>query len=160
MKDVTRRVVPAGSWICGALLFLSAGSAEILSAAQATSPGSWLVVANADVEGTKVSRGALADIYLGRVVKWGNGQKINAVDQSARSPIRAEFAQSVLGKPVPEVLAYWRTAMVHGLRPPKVKGSDEDVLAYVTSTPGAIGYISQSASLDGVSVKVLEVLAD
>jgi ABC-type phosphate transport system substrate-binding protein len=37
--------------------------------------------------------------------------------------------------------------MSQGVTPPPVKTTDEEVVAFVASTPGAIGYVSPSALL-------------
>ena len=42
---------------------------------------------------------------------------------------------------------FWNKQMASGVFPPPVKSSDEEVLSYVASTPGAIGYVSSGVSL-------------
>ena len=66
------------------------------------------------------------------------------VDQSATSPVRKAFSESVLRMPISTALQYWQKQMfaTPPLRPPAVKASDADVVAFVGSTPGAVGYVS------------------
>jgi ABC-type phosphate transport system substrate-binding protein len=59
---------------------------------------------------------------------------------------------------IPEVQIYWQRRMSQGVTPPPVRATDEEVVAFVASTPGAIGYVSPAALLPE-SVKAVE-LAD
>ena len=59
---------------------------------------------------------------------------------------------------IPEVQIYWQRRMSQGVTPPPVKATDEEVVAFVASTPGAIGYVSPTITLPE-SVKTIE-LAD
>ena len=47
------------------------------------------------------------------------------------------------------MVQYWQKQMFSSsaLRPPPVKGSDADVIAFVAKTAGAVGYVSAGASL-------------
>jgi hypothetical protein len=46
-------------------------------------------------------------------------------------------------------LQYWRKQMfqTNPLRPPAVKGSDAEGIAFVAKTAGAVGYVSRAATL-------------
>jgi ABC-type phosphate transport system substrate-binding protein len=45
------------------------------------------------------------------------------------------------------VQVYWQRRMATGLVPPPVKTSDEEIVSFVASTPGAIGYVSSTTPL-------------
>jgi len=48
---------------------------------------------------------------------------------------------------------YWQQQIFSGKDvPPSNKSSDDDVIAFVKSNPGAIGYVSGSAAVAGVKV--------
>jgi len=51
---------------------------------------------------------------------------------------------------------YWQRRMSDGMIPPPVKTSDEEIVSFVASTPGAIGYISSATPLPD-SVKAVEI---
>src|SRR5215510_12446302 len=95
------------------------------------------VICHPGVKGAKVPRETLAEIFLKKTVKWGDGTAIEPVDRSLTSPLRVGFSKKVLGRGPAEVQIYWSKAMRDGIRPPVVKGTDEDVIAFVSSTPGA-----------------------
>ena len=74
------------------------------------------------------------------------------VDLAEASGIRKAFSSEVVGKDVATVRSYWQQQLFTGRGvPPVVKASDAEVLAFVASRPGAIGYVSAGAALpDGV----------
>ena len=116
------------------------------------------MIVHHEVKGEKIARGILSSIFLKQVPRWGDGSPIFPIDQSVRSDVRRSFSGDVLNQGVAEVQLYWQRKMSTGLVPPPVKTSDEDVLAFVASTPGAIGYVSANAAIPE-SVKAIE-LAD
>jgi len=128
--------------------FLVAAAVTFTAAAQATD--SFVVVVNASVAGTTVRRADLAAVFLKKAVRWGDGSPANPVDQSGTSPVRKGFSESVLHMPVMGVVQYWGkqlVSMASSVRPPTVKGSDEEVMAYVAKTSGAVGYVANGAAL-------------
>ena len=66
---------------------------------------------------------------------------------------------AVLGMPVAAAVQYWQGQMVAGnrLRPPSVRGSDAEVIAFVAKTEGAVGYVSKAAALPP-GVKAIAVI--
>jgi len=120
----------------------------MMGTAEATD--SFVVVVNASVAGTTVHRTDLAAVFLKKAVRWGDGSPANPVDQSGTSPVRKGFSESVLHMPVMGVVQYWGkqlVSMANSVRPPTVKSSDEEVLAYVAKTSGAVGYVASAAAL-------------
>jgi ABC-type phosphate transport system substrate-binding protein len=161
MRYCRRRERPGGLWSCGRILLLvlsvcSLGSAV---AAQGDALPGYKVIVNGDVEGSAVPRALLADIFLKKIKRWGNGQAIAVVDQSLSSDVRQQFTRDVLGQGSSQVLNYWGKQIDKGVWPPKAMESDVDVLTYVAGTPGAIGYVSEDTALGGRNIKVLEVRA-
>jgi ABC-type phosphate transport system substrate-binding protein len=105
------------------------------------------VIVHPGVKGTQIPRAALSSLFLKQASKWGDGTAAHPVDQSVRSPVRQAFPASVLRQGLVEVQVYWHRQMGAGKVPPPVKTSDEDVVAFVASTPGAIGYVSAETPL-------------
>jgi ABC-type phosphate transport system substrate-binding protein len=108
---------------------------------------SFRVVVHPQVKGNQIARAALASIFLKQAPRWSDGSAVLPVDQSIRSGVRSSFSNRMLGKSLLEVQVYWQHQIGRGITPPPVKGSDDEVLGYVASTPGAIGYVSNSASV-------------
>jgi len=130
------------------LLATAAFFVAVIGTAQATD--AFVVVVNSSVAGTNVHRSDLAAVFLKKAVRWGDGSPANPVDQSGTSPVRKGFSETVLHMPVMAVVQYWGrqlASMAASVRPPTVKASDEEVLAYVAKTSGAVGYVATGTSL-------------
>jgi ABC-type phosphate transport system substrate-binding protein len=121
-------------------------------------PGAFQVVVHPTVEGSKIKRSILADIYKKDVIRWGNQVRIRPVDQSSQTPVRQAFIQDVLGQSLGEIQEYWtqRLATEREL-PPPTKPSDDEVLAFVASKKGAIGYVSADVEVPA-DVKVIALI--
>jgi ABC-type phosphate transport system substrate-binding protein len=120
----------------------------MMGTAQATE--SFVVVVNASVAGTTVHRTDLAAVFLKKAVRWGDGSPANPVDLSGTSHVRKDFSEGVLHMPVMAVVQYWGrqlASMAASVRPPTVKGSEDEVLVYVAKTSGAVGYVSTGTAL-------------
>jgi len=135
---------------------LAAGLAVLATSSPAATP--FRVIVHHEVKGGKISRAALSSIFLKQAPKWGDGSVIAPVDQSVRSEVRCTFSGDVLLQGIAEVQIYWQRRMSSGVTPPPVKITDDDVVAFVGSTPGAIGYVSATTALPD-TVKTIE-LAD
>jgi ABC-type phosphate transport system substrate-binding protein len=134
----------------------------LLLAAAAPSPAAdeFVVIVHPSVVGTNVHRADLAAVFLRKAVRWGTGAPAVPVDQSGTSAVRNAFSQAVLGMPVATAVQYWQKQMfgTKPLRPPAVKASDAEVIAFVEKTEGAVGYVSKAATLPA-GVKALAVTA-
>ena len=107
---------------------------------------------------TKIRRADAAAFFLRKVVRWGHGPTAVPVDQSMTSAIRSRFSDRILGQPIVAMRTYWQQQMFSGtLKPPPVKTSDDEVIAFVAADPGAVGYVSDTATLPA-TVKELTVI--
>jgi len=116
----------------------------------AAAADSFMVIVNSTVAGTNVRRADLAAVFLRKAVRWGDGSPANPVDQSGTAPVRRDFSEAVLQMPVTAVVQYWGKQIASAavsVRPPTVKASNEEVLAYVAKTTGAVGYVSSGTAL-------------
>jgi len=127
------------------LLLVALGVLGPLLAAE--EPAAFQVVVHPSVKGQNISRTVLADIFLKKVERWGDGMAIVAVDLTSTSPVREAFSRDVLGMPTVGVRTYWLREMGKGGVPPPTKHSDEEVIDFVASRRGAIGYVGPDTPL-------------
>ena len=121
----------------GTLLFAFLALAGAVPAAE-----DFQVIVNASSSTAEIERAEVARFFLRQSLKWSDGQPVLPVDQSSRSAVRDAFSRGVLKQPLPAVDTYWQRQIASGRTlPPPVKTSDAEILAYVASTPGAIGYV-------------------
>jgi len=135
---------------------LAAVVAAALAAAAARPAGaqsSYKVIVNPNSAVSSVSKAELAAVFLKKASKWSDGTPAAPVDQSSDADVRAEFSREVLSRPTAAIRAYWNQMAFSGRNiPPAEKSSDADVVAFVRSTPGAVGYVRASAATPGVKV--------
>ena len=75
------------------------------------------------------------------------------MDLLPTSSVREVFSRDVLGvPPAAAARAAAKKASAAGAMPPSTVASDREVLAYVRLKPGAIGYVSLNADVQGVKV--------
>ena len=115
------------------------------------------MIVHPTVPGKTIRKQILADVFLVKVVKWGDGSAIRPVDLSLTSPVRVAFASTILGYTAFQLNQYWRQEVAKGRVPPPVKQSDDEVIAFVASNPGAIGYVADSAAIPE-TVKLAEII--
>ena len=112
-----------------------------------------LIIANPSVSlDTPLSLRELTAIYLLRVTRWPDGTHIVPVNREFGSALRARFTTSVLHEQNERLARYWNQMHFQGKDPPLVQESEDSMLAFVRSVPGAIGYIRASREPDGVKV--------
>jgi ABC-type phosphate transport system substrate-binding protein len=125
----------------------------LLFAAAPASAQEFKVIVNASNPTTTLPAAVAAKLFLKEATAFPNGTPATPVDQSKSSPVRATFSKSVIGRPVTAVETYWQQQIFSGKEvPPPAKSTDDDVIAFVKATPGAIGYVSASAATAGVKV--------
>lgn len=125
--------------------------------AQAAAPP-FVVIVAADVDERSLSRETLSFIFQRKQNFWKNGKRIQPVNLPPAHALRRAFSECVLGQE-PEALGdYWREMYFHGVLPPHVLESEEAVVLFVNSTPGAIGYVS--ACMPNMHAKVVFTVGD
>ena len=73
------------------------------------------------------------------------------MDQVPESPVRGDFSELVHGRAVVTIEIYWKRMIFSGrATPPTELENDREVLAFVRSGPGAVGYVPIDALLAGV----------
>jgi ABC-type phosphate transport system substrate-binding protein len=111
------------------------------------------VIVNSANSTTDLPADVAAKLFLKQTAKFPNGTAAQPVDLAKSSTVRASFSKTVLGRAVAAVESYWQQQIFSGKDvPPPAKASDDDVVAFVKATPGAIGYVSAGASTAGVKV--------
>lgn len=92
-----------------------------------------------------LTRNEVMNIFLGRYRQFFNGQEAEPVDLVDSNPDRQRFYQALVGKSVDEINAYWARQVFSGrIRPPFQLASQDEVLKWVTSHPGGIGFVDLS----------------
>jgi ABC-type phosphate transport system substrate-binding protein len=138
------------------LKMLSVAVLAVLASTATVEAQEFKVIVNSANGTTDLAADGAAKLFLKQSAKFPNGTAAQPVDLGKGSPVRAAFSKAVLGRAVGAVESYWQQQIFSGKDvPPPAKASDDDVVAFVKSNPGAIGYVSAGAATAGV--KVVEV---
>lgn len=132
--------------------------AIVLGLISSASAQNFKVVVHTDNQIKEIKSSNLDNIYLKKISKWDDGTKIKPINLSSEADVRASFSKEVHKKSVSAVKAYWQKQIFTGKGvPPVEKSNDREVIEFVKSNPGAIGYVSGNANTDGVTtVKVIK----
>ena len=104
-----------------------------------------VVVVNARCGVAAMTRNEVVNLFFGRTRQFFNGIEAQPVDMSDSHPDRARFYNALLGKDLSEINAYWSRQVFSGrMQPPPKVGSPEEVLKWVVSHPGGIGFVELS----------------
>jgi ABC-type phosphate transport system substrate-binding protein len=121
-----------------------------LIAGHASAAGGVVVIGDARL--ARLDAPTLEKIYLGRVIEV-DGIRVTAVNASSGSSVRNRFLQTYIRKDDDSYTGYWSVRRYSGLGvPPRELSGSTEVIDFVKSTPGAIGYIDEADVPPGVSV--------
>ncbi|MBX9928355.1 MAG: hypothetical protein K2X99_05510 [Gemmatimonadaceae bacterium] len=134
-------------------IFRAALLAVALSAPRLAHAQLFKVIAHPETKVEEASAADLSKIFLKQKTAFADGTPAVPVDQAKVSTVRGMFTRSVLGKSVSDVEGYWQQQIFSGKdQPPAQKPKDDDVIEFVKTTPGAIGYVGGGAATAGVKV--------
>jgi len=133
---------------CPNLLLVAAGLAIFVSGESLAD--NVKVIANSSVKADAISAADLRRVFLEERIALADGSHVEPVlEKDGR--VHAAFLQKYLGRSEDDLQTYYRTLVFTGKGSmPKELGSDAEVVAYVARTRGAIGYVSSTASAEGV----------
>jgi ABC-type phosphate transport system substrate-binding protein len=136
-------------------LILSSIVSFAMSILAASAGAQVIVIANASVKASGVSKDDLKDVFTGNATTLKDGSKVVPVLLKG-GPANEEFLKAYVGKADTAYRAGWRSLVFSGQASmPKSLDDDAAAVAFVAHTPGTIGYIDKATPHEGV--KVLEV---
>ncbi len=110
------------------------------------------IIVNDSVSVDTVKRDELKRIFLGKKVKWNSNQSIK-VAVLKKGDMHENFLRTYIRKTSAQFNYYWKKLLFTGKGlPPKSFTSENEIIQYVSSTVGAIGYASSGIQKDGIKV--------
>lgn len=101
-----------------------------------------VVIVNARSGVAAMTRNEVINIFFGRYRQFFNGLEAQPVDLIDGVPERARFYAALVGKDLADVDAYWSRQMFSGrMRPPVRVANAEEVIKWVATQPGGIGFV-------------------
>lgn len=131
------------------LLLAMAWTLAVVADAQPT----YRIVTHPSNPASSLARSEAARFFLKKVTEWPDGRAVAVIDLERNSAVRQAFSRDIHQRDADAIAAHWQTAVFSGRDvPPPIGRSDADVLAFVRANPGAIGYVSAAADVNGVKV--------
>ena len=147
---MTRTSLSRASALLGLALVLHAGAPRALAAQE------FVLVAHPSLAVDALDAITVQRIFLKQADRI-HGTRVKPVDQVPESPVRVAFLRRVVRRPASTLRAYWQQQLWSGGdHPPEMRTSDEEVLYFVRTTPGGIGYVSAGTDTFGVKVLTLK----
>jgi TonB family protein len=129
---------------------LSLVAAVVMFGSVHAQSGNVRIIANPSVKAETISASEIKSVFLEERSSLRDGTHVEPV-LSRGGPAHATFLKDYLGQNDDALQNYYRSLVFTGKGlMPKALHTDEEVVAYVARTRGAIGYVSATATLDGV----------
>jgi len=124
------------------------------------SAGEVKLIANSSVKTDTVSAAELKRIYLEERSSLADGTHVEPVlERGGR--VHEAFLHQYMGRTADDLQNYYRALVFTGKGSmPRELGSDADVVAYVARTKGAIGYVADATSTEGVKTLAIAEAGD
>jgi ABC-type phosphate transport system substrate-binding protein len=117
---------------------------------------SFKVIVNPDNPAAAVDRDFLRDVYLKKATEWSGGETTYPIDLASKFPERDRFTDQVIRKTPAQLRTYWNQQIFSGKGvPPPEADSAAEVIEYVLSNKGAVGYIP--VDVDPGKAKVVRI---
>jgi ABC-type phosphate transport system substrate-binding protein len=117
------------------------------------------IIAHKQVALTTVEREDLRPLFQTKTGTWPDGSPAKPFNLPDSNPVRHGFDAAVLGLDPDRAVRYWIDRKIRGgERPPSVAPSSAVMLAVVSRTPGAVGYVEAKAV--DKNVKVIAVVVN
>ncbi len=103
----------------------------------------------------KLDKQTAQNIFLGKKAKWDSGEKIVPA-VLAEGQAHEAFLKDVVKKTPSQFKTFWKKAVFTGTgSAPKSFKTGEEVVKFVASTKGAVGYVAASVPCEGVKTIAL-----
>lgn len=110
------------------------------------------VIAHPSVPVDTISQAQLLNYYTGDVQSWDNKMQVVVFDLKVRTPVRDTF-YDFLGKTSSRMRSIWLKRKLSGEGdPPESFETEEEMVAHVARTQGAVGFVSVSFVSDAVKI--------
>ena len=108
------------------------------------------IIVNSSVKISEISKADLRDLFTGASSTYKNGARAVVVNLKG-GPVRDTFLKNFVGKSDAAYSAAWRVIVFSGQgMMPKSFPTEEALVEYVASVPGAIGYVGEATEHENV----------
>ena len=110
-----------------------------------------LIITNPDVNETSLTKRDIEEIFLGKKGQWQDISKIRPVLMDEVEVLK-EFLEIYVNKTQNQYINHWKRMLFTGKGKPPIRfKSSAEVVAYVSETAGAIGFVPAGTSVENVN---------
>jgi len=121
----------------------------LLAVLPAMGQDEFVVIVNTSVSNSTMNQNTIQTIFLGKKTEWDDGSPIVPVTLEDSDAQRA-FMRKIIKKTPRSFSTYWISRLYTGKAiPPRSFQTDKDLLDFVESNDGSIGFVTGPASLEG-----------
>ncbi len=111
--------------------------------------GELVIIVNAENSVSELSPQEVRKYMLKEAISWPNGKKVRSVDRKGAPPQRKAYLKGVVNMNPDQLEKYWvGQRYKNGVPLPPKLSSDQQVIEYVQSFAGAVGYVSSGSISD------------
>jgi ABC-type phosphate transport system substrate-binding protein len=143
MRKSEMKAEKISRWLLGSFIVVLFGLGAQMAAANT------LIIANENVRAEEIDKRELQKMFLGRSSEFGGQRVVLATLRGGSS--HKNFMASYLQMTPHQFTNHWRKIVFSGTgKEPTSFESEAELVAFISKTPGAIGYISSSTAHSGV----------
>jgi ABC-type phosphate transport system substrate-binding protein len=132
------------------MIMILAGNIDVVIAAEKV-----VVIANKSLPDSSLSKNDLKQIALGDKTTVSGNEKVTFVTLE-QGAVHEEFLKMIVEKSSFQFSNYWKQMIFTGKgKPPRSFKTEAELVSFVSTTKGAIGYVSAGADMS--SVKVINI---
>ena len=110
-----------------------------------------MIITHPDVKETSLTKRDIKEIFLGKKGQWQDISQIRPVLMDEAEVLK-EFLQTYIKKTSNQYTNYWKKMLFTGKGNPPIRfTSSAEVVAYVSKTAGAIGFVQAGTSVENVN---------
>ena len=128
------------------LLFPGTGGAEDI-----------VIITNKSVTADTLKEEDVKNIFIGKMTSWSDNQKINFATLPNDDELHKAFLKKFVKRTPAQYARFWKKQIFTGKgKTPKSFQTEQDMVDFVASTKGAIGYVSTSQITDAIKVPLIQ----
>ena len=110
-----------------------------------------------NVPADSLSKAQIKNIFLGKIRRWDNGQKI-IFAVLAEGEVHRHFIRNYTGKTQRQFKMFWKKLTFIGKgRMPQIFKTEVQMIEFINNTKGALGYVSSNIFINNSKVKNIKI---
>jgi ABC-type phosphate transport system substrate-binding protein len=115
-----------------------------------------VIIANENVPTSSLSIHEIRNIFLSKKTRWRGSSRIKFVVLNG-GDVHNDFLKSYLGKTKSQYDNYYKNLVFEGKgKAPRAFSTEAEVVSYVSSTEGAIGYVSSGTNTQSAKIVIVK----